>query len=93
MKNWDRGLSLDKCLPAGGSVLEGVRNSVFIHELVERHKIEMPICNSVYQVLQEGISSAQALNQMLERDRPEEEMMFFPNVYNNNNSILINKNE
>jgi glycerol-3-phosphate dehydrogenase (NAD(P)+) len=49
-----------------------VRNSVSIHELAERHKIEMPICNAVYQVLHEGISCAQALNQLLERDRPEE---------------------
>jgi glycerol-3-phosphate dehydrogenase (NAD(P)+) len=61
-----------------------VRNSVSIHELAERHKIEMPICNAVYQVLHEGISCAQALNQLLERDRPEEEMRFFPNGYNNN---------
>ena len=65
-----QGLSLDKCLPAGGAVAEGVRNSVSIHELAERHKIEMPICNSVYQVLHEGISCAHALNQLLERDRP-----------------------
>jgi glycerol-3-phosphate dehydrogenase (NAD(P)+) len=79
-----QGLSLDKCLPAGGAVAEGVRNSVSIHELAERHKIEMPICNAVYQVLHEGISCAQALNQLLERDRPEEEMRFFPNGYNNN---------
>ena len=79
-----QGLSLDKSLLAGGAVAEGVRNSVAIHELAERHKIEMPICNAVYQVLHEGISCAQALNQLLERDRPEEEMMYFPNLYNNN---------
>ena len=34
-----QGLSLYKCLPAGGAVAEGVRNSVSIHELAERHKI------------------------------------------------------
>ena len=74
-----QGLSLEKCLPAGGAVAEGVRNSVSIHELAERHKVEMPICNAVYQVLHEGISCAQALKRLLERDRPDEEMMFFPN--------------
>jgi len=74
-----QGLSLEKCLPAGGAVAEGVRNSVSIHELAERHKIEMPICNAVYQVLHEGISCAQALKQLLERERPDEEMMLFPN--------------
>ncbi|MEC8981394.1 MAG: NAD(P)H-dependent glycerol-3-phosphate dehydrogenase [SAR324 cluster bacterium] len=74
-----QGLSLEKCLPAGGAVAEGVRNSVSIHELAERHKIEMPICNAVYQVLHEGISCAQALKRLLERELPDEEMMFFPN--------------
>ncbi|MED5403734.1 MAG: NAD(P)H-dependent glycerol-3-phosphate dehydrogenase [SAR324 cluster bacterium] len=74
-----QGLSLEKCLPTGGAVAEGVRNSVSIHELAERHKIEMPICNAVYQVLHEGISCAQALKRLLERERPDEEMMFFPN--------------
>jgi glycerol-3-phosphate dehydrogenase (NAD(P)+) len=74
-----QGLLLEKCLPAGGAVAEGVRNSVSIHELAERHNIEMPICNAVYQVLHEGISCAQALKRLLERERPDEEMMFFPN--------------
>ena len=72
-----QGLSLEKCLPAGGAIAEGVRNAVSIHELAERHKIEMPICNAVFQVLHEGISCAQALKQLLERDRPEEEIKFF----------------
>ena len=48
-----QGLSLDKCLPICGDISEDVRNSVSIHELAERHKIEMPICNVVYQVLHE----------------------------------------
>ena len=72
-----QGLSLEECLPAGGAVAEGVRNAVSIHELAERHKIEMPICNAVYQVLHKGTSCAQALQQLLERDRPDEEMMSF----------------
>ena len=76
-ENLGQGLSLAECLPAGGAVVEGVCNAVSIHELAERHKIEMPICNAVYQVLHEGISCAQALKQLLERDRPDEEMMSF----------------
>ena len=74
-----QGLSLEKCFPEGGAVAEGVLNSVSINDLAKRHKIEMPICNAVYQVLHEGISCAQALKRLLERDRPDEEMMFFPN--------------
>jgi glycerol-3-phosphate dehydrogenase (NAD(P)+) len=84
-----QGFSLEKCLPPGGAVAEGVRNAVSIHELAERHKIEMPICKAVYQVLHEGISCAQALKQLLERERPDEEMMFFPNL--NNNTVLADQ--
>ena len=84
-----QGFSLEKCLPPGGAVAEGVRNAVSIHELAERHKIEMPICKAVYQVLHEGISCAQALKQLLERERPDEEMKFFPNL--NNNTVLADQ--
>ena len=69
-----QGFSLEECLPSGGTVVEGVRNSVSIQELAERHKIEMPICKAVYQVLHEGVSCAQALQKLLERVRPDEEM-------------------
>jgi glycerol-3-phosphate dehydrogenase (NAD(P)+) len=65
-----QGFSLEDCLPSGGAVVEGVRNAVSIQELAERHKIEMPICNSVYQ----GVSCTQALQKLLERDRPVEDM-------------------
>jgi len=72
-----QGLSLEKCIPAGGAVAEGVRNSVSVHELADRYNIEMPICNAVYQILHEGISCSIALDKLLERDRPNEEMMCF----------------
>ena len=54
---------------------EGIRNSVTIKKLAERHKIEIPICKAVYQILFEGVSCAQALQELLERDRPDEEML------------------
>jgi glycerol 3-phosphate dehydrogenase (NAD(P)+) (EC 1.1.1.94) len=69
-----QGFSLEDCLPSGGEVAEGVRNAVSIQELAERHKIEMPICNAVYQVLHQGVSCTHALQKLLERDRPDEEM-------------------
>jgi glycerol-3-phosphate dehydrogenase (NAD(P)+) len=69
-----QGFSLEDCLPSGGAVVEGVRNAVSIQELAERHKIEMPICNAVYQVLHQVVSCTQALQKLLERDSPDEEM-------------------
>ena len=67
-----QGFSLEECVPSGGAVAEGVRNAVTIKELAERLKIEIPICKAVYQVLFEGVSCAQALQELLERDCPDE---------------------
>ena len=79
-----QGLSLDECLPPSGAVVEGVRNAVSIRELAHRHQIEMPLCTAVYQVLYEGATCAQALQQLLERERPDEEMCLpnFTKKYN-----------
>lgn len=73
-KKLGRGLPLDECMPPGGAVAEGVRNAVSIKELAQRHQIDMPLCNAVYLVLHEGITCVQALQQLLERDRPNEEI-------------------
>ena len=79
-----QGLSLDECLPPGGAVAEGVRNAVSIRELAHRHQIEMPLCTAVYQVLYEVATCTQALQQLLERERPDEEMCLpnFSKKYN-----------
>jgi len=44
----------------------------------------MPLCNAVYQVLYEGDTCTQALQQLLERERPDEEMCLpnFSKKYN-----------
>ena len=74
---------MEKCIPAGGAVAEGLRNSISVNELADRYNIEMPICNAVYQILHEGISCSIALDKLLERDGPNEEMTFFTNLNNN----------
>ena len=73
-KKIGRGLPLEKCMPAGGVVAEGVRNAVSIKALAERHQIEMPLCRSVYGIIYEGISCARALQDLLERDLPDHEI-------------------
>jgi len=70
-----QGFSLGECLPVTNSaVTEGIRNSVSIQKLGEIHKIDMPICKAVYQILHEGVSCFQALQNLLDRDLPDEEM-------------------
>jgi len=69
-----RGLPLEKCLPAGGVVVEGVRNAASINALAERHQIEMPLCRAVYGIIYEGISCVRALQGLLKRDLPDHEI-------------------
>ncbi len=68
------GLPLEKCLPNGGVVVEGVRNAVSINTLAELHQIEMPLCRAVYGILYEGVSCVMALQGLLERDLPDQEI-------------------
>ena len=68
------GLPLEKCIPSGGAVAEGVRNAVSINSLAERHQIEMPLCRAVYRIIYEGISCMRALQGLLERDLPDQEI-------------------
>ena len=69
-----RGLPLEKCMPAGRAVAEGVHNAVSINALAERHQIEMPLCRAVYGILYEGVSCVGALQGLLERDLPDQEI-------------------
>ena len=69
-----RGLPLEKCMPAGGAVAEGVHNAVSINALAERHQIEMPLCRAVYGIIYEGVSCVRALQGLLERDLPDQEI-------------------
>ena len=69
-----RGLPLEKCIPAGGVVAEGVRNAASINALAERHQIEMPLCRAVYEIIYEGVSCASAFQGLLERDLPDQEI-------------------
>jgi len=68
------GLPLEKCMPACGAVAEGVRNAVSINALAERHQIEMPLCRAVYRIIFEGVSCVRALQGLLERNLPEQEI-------------------
>lgn len=53
---------------SGGAIAEGVKTSQSIHELAAKCGVEMPICEEVYQVLHQGKSFIQALQDL--RSRP-----------------------
>ena len=68
------GLPLEKCMPVGGAVAEGVHNAVSINALAKNHQIEMPLCRAVYEILYEGISCAKALQRIIEREPADHEI-------------------
>ena len=53
---------------------EGVRNAVSINALAERYQIEMPLCRAVYGIIFDGVSCTSALQELLERDLPDQEI-------------------
>ena len=67
-----QGIKPKEFLHQGRSVVEGFKNAVTIKELSELHKIEMPICNAVFEILYRGTSCSQAFKNLLERDPSDE---------------------
>ena len=50
------------------AVAEGVKTSLAVHLLAERLGVEMPICESVYEVIHKGVDIKTALRKL--QDRP-----------------------
>ena len=55
------------------TVTEGVTTSISLKKLSRHHKVELPICEVVYQILHQGLAPREALIQLLERPMPETE--------------------
>lgn len=51
-----------------GQVVEGVQAAQAVHEVAERHKVEMPICHQVFKVLYENVEPAQAVKSLMGRE-------------------------
>ncbi|PSJ44425.1 NAD(P)H-dependent glycerol-3-phosphate dehydrogenase [Zobellella endophytica] len=67
-----QGKSVDTAMAEIGQVVEGYRNAAEVHQLAGRHRVEMPICEQVYQVLYEGKNAKEAALALLSRDRKAE---------------------
>jgi len=62
-----KGNSLQAIISSTKMVAEGVRNALFVHELAKREKVEIPICEQVYQVLYEHKDPRTALYDLMSR--------------------------
>jgi glycerol-3-phosphate dehydrogenase (NAD(P)+) len=54
------GKTLDEILGATRTVAEGVGTAFTVHELAERHNVQMPVCREVYRVLNREIPASDA---------------------------------
>jgi len=66
------GKSLTEILAEMNMVAEGVKTSKSVYNLSRRLGVEMPICHSVYAVLYEDLSTAEAIHQLMTRDLKDE---------------------
>ncbi|HEK85116.1 MAG: NAD(P)H-dependent glycerol-3-phosphate dehydrogenase [Candidatus Saccharicenans sp.] len=69
-----RGKSLRQILSEMRMVAEGVRNTLTVFKLAHQKKIEMPICQRVYEVLYHGQPAHKALEELMSRDLKEEKI-------------------
>ncbi|MGQ9801577.1 MAG: NAD(P)H-dependent glycerol-3-phosphate dehydrogenase [Candidatus Saccharicenans sp.] len=67
-----RGKSLRQILSEMKMVAEGVRNTLTVHKLALHKKIEMPICQQIYEVLYRGKPAHKALEELMSRSLKEE---------------------
>jgi len=50
-----------------GQVVEGKRNAELVYKLAERHGIDMPICETIWQILQGKLNAKDAIDILLSR--------------------------
>lgn len=62
-----KGKKLDDILAETNFVAEGVKTSLSVRDLSERHQIEMPIATEMYRVLYEGESPKVAITRLMTR--------------------------
>ena len=57
-----------------GHVVEGKRNAELVSKLAESHGVYMPICQTIWQILQEKISAKEAVELLLARSETKSEL-------------------
>lgn len=67
-----RGQSLDDALASMQSVVEGVATTRSVVDLAERYRVEMPIAQSVHDVLFGGLDPVNAIAQLMSRELRDE---------------------
>lgn len=67
-----RGLSVEETKKEVGMTIESIDNIEVAYKLAKKYNIEMPIVNTVYDVLYNGLKPAEAVNLLMTRDKKAE---------------------
>ena len=67
-----QGKTIEEARKEVGMVIESIDNIEVAHKLAEIHNIEMPILNSVYDILYNGLNPKQAVDELMTREKKTE---------------------
>ncbi|MDN7241119.1 NAD(P)H-dependent glycerol-3-phosphate dehydrogenase [Planococcus sp. N028] len=77
-RNWragnmlGKGKTIDEVLEEMGMVVEGIRTTKAAHQLAQKFDVPMPITDALFSVLFDGVSTAEAVNQLMGRNKKNE---------------------
>ena len=67
-----RGLNIEETKREVGMTIESIDNIEVAYKLARKYNVEMPIVDSAYSVLNEGISPSDAVNNLMTREKKAE---------------------
>ena len=62
------GKPVEQAIAEIGQVVEGYHAAKAVHEVAQKHGVDMPICRYVYEVLHQGVPLEQVIKKMLARE-------------------------
>ena len=68
-----KGVSVEDYLSQKASVAEGYKNAPSLYELAQKHQIQMPLCEAVYEILYKNLDCQGAFLRLLSRELPDGE--------------------
>ena len=66
------GQTIEQAIKGVGQVVEGYQNTEEVHQLCLRYKVDMPICQQIYQILYLGKDPQKAALSLLKRNPTSE---------------------
>lgn len=61
------GKSIEETKAESNQVVEGYQTAKLLHQLLQQHPVEMPICNAVYHILYKGSSVKEVIQTLMSR--------------------------